>query len=186
VVLIRPATPGDAAAIAALRAQSWQAAYTGIIPAEVLAVWTGEQMVAENADRIAAERWRIMIVAAPAGQPAGADGEIIGFAAAGPERAKNALPVPPGPEAGQPARTELYAIYVAPAHWSSGAGRALLAEELERARAAGSGWISLWVLEDNVRARRFYERSGFADTGERLVSPELGGVVQVRYERPVS
>jgi hypothetical protein len=32
VVLIRPATPGDAAGIAAVRRASWPAAYAGILP----------------------------------------------------------------------------------------------------------------------------------------------------------
>jgi ribosomal protein S18 acetylase RimI-like enzyme len=208
VVLIRPARPGDAAAIAAVRARSWQAAYAGIIPADVLAEWTGQQIVAQNASSIAAERWRIMIIAEAAdGAPAA--GQIVGFAASGPERAKGgpsavtagARETPAAgtgaretpavgaraPEAtGQAVGIELYAIYVAPAHWSSGAGRALLTEAVERARSAGFVRMSLWVLEANARARRFYERAGFTATGQRLVSPELGDVAQVRYQRTIS
>jgi GNAT superfamily N-acetyltransferase len=212
VVLIRPARPGDAVAIAAVRAQSWRAAYPGIIPAEILAEWTGEQIVAENASSIAAERWRIMIVAEAAGERATAAGEIVGFAASGPERAKGGPPAAsvtsagareaaaPGSRArqatapgsgangatGLAAEIELYAIYVVPAHWSSGAGRALLTEAVERARSVGFARMSLWVLEENARARRFYERAGFTATGERLARPELGNVAQVRYGRAIS
>ena len=184
MVLIRHARPADGAAIAALRAESWQAAYAGIIRADVLAGWTGKQIITQTAESITAERWQIMIVAETAGQRAGGEAEIVGFAASGPERAKGGMPAGGGP--GQAARIELYAIYVAPAHWSSGTGRALLAEELEQARSAGFERMSLWVLDENSRARRFYEGAGFAATGDRLVTTELGGAVQVRYERAVS
>ena len=43
--------------------------------------------------------------------------------------------------------------------------------------------IMLWVLEDNARARRFYERAGFAPDGARHGLPDLGGVTEIRYRR---
>ena len=55
---------------------------------------------------------------------------------------------------------ELYAIYVRPNSWSTGAGLALM--------DAGVDWLAerwpeavLWVAEENPRARRFYERYGW-------------------------
>jgi RimJ/RimL family protein N-acetyltransferase len=41
----------------------------------------------------------------------------------------------------------------------------------------------LWVLRDNTRARRFYERAGFAPDGATDVLDRLGGVTEVRYRR---
>jgi len=39
------------------------------------------------------------------------------------------------------------------------------------------------VLRDNRRARRFYERAGFAPDGMTNVLGGLGGVTEVRYRR---
>ena len=51
------------------------------------------------------------------------------------------------------------------------------------ARRAGYHDISLWVLEANERARRFYERAEFQATGESVVLGRLGGITEVRYRR---
>jgi len=41
----------------------------------------------------------------------------------------------------------------------------------------------LWVLADNARARRFYERAGFAPDGATSILAGLGGVLELRYSR---
>jgi RimJ/RimL family protein N-acetyltransferase len=50
-------------------------------------------------------------------------------------------------------------------------------------RAEGYPRITLWVLAENVRARRFYERSGFRLSGATHVLQGLGDVPEVCYER---
>ena len=62
-------------------------------------------------------------------------------------------------------------LYVLPEWWSRGIGRALHDEVLERQRAAGAERCNLWVLEENTRARRFYERLGWAESGDTRVVP---------------
>jgi RimJ/RimL family protein N-acetyltransferase len=49
--------------------------------------------------------------------------------------------------------------------------------------AAGYQAITLWVLRDNQRARRFYERAGFLPDGATNVLNGLGGIIEVRYRR---
>jgi ribosomal protein S18 acetylase RimI-like enzyme len=176
MVTIRAAVAEDAPAIAAVRAQSWRAAYEGVIPADILAASTSQESVTRQSERIR-DRWTGMIIAEAAGAP-------IGYASFGRERAGGQLGSAPGPDQ-DPARAELYAIYVVPQCWSTGAGRALMDTVLQRARAAGYASISLWVLKDNPRARRFYERAGFRVTGDSEVLADLGGVTEVRYERPL-
>ena len=66
---------------------------------------------------------------------------------------------------------ELYAIYVTPAWWSAGVGRALMGSVLPALEAEGYRRVVLWVLADNARARRFYERAGFAPTAAPTSSP---------------
>jgi len=39
------------------------------------------------------------------------------------------------------------------------------------------------VLQDNQRARRFYERAGFAPDGATNVLTSLAGVPELRYHR---
>jgi GNAT superfamily N-acetyltransferase len=78
---------------------------------------------------------------------------------------------------------ELYALYVHPAWWSTGTGRALMDQVLAKVSGAGYQSITLWVLEENARARRFYERAGFAPDDARHVLDDLGGVTEIRYRR---
>ena len=74
------------------------------------------------------------------------------------------------------AGVEIEAIHSLPESWGTGLGAAMLDFAL-KGRAAG-----LWAFEKNARARRFYEKHGFAFTGERRIS-EFDGAVEVRYER---
>ena len=61
---------------------------------------------------------------------------------------------------------EIQRIYVdAPWH-GRGIAQALMAAMLEHARIAGADRVWLGVWEHNPRARRFYEKSGFALAGD--------------------
>ena len=62
-------------------------------------------------------------------------------------------------------------IYVRPDARNKGIGRALLAEILEPARAAGLDHVSLEVLIGNSDARRLYERLGFTPMDVFMVAP---------------
>jgi RimJ/RimL family protein N-acetyltransferase len=50
-----------------------------------------------------------------------------------------------------------------------------------KVRAAGYASITLWVLEANARARRFYQKAGFTPDGARHELDDLGGVTEIRY-----
>jgi ribosomal protein S18 acetylase RimI-like enzyme len=147
---VRSAAPDDARGIAAVHVRSWHEAYTGKVPQTLL-----EQM---DLDRRAGEWHRHLVGEAPPGaEPLGttwvavAQRTVVGFATSGPAR--------------DPDRTrddaELYALYLLEAHHGSGAADALLAASLGRRPA------SLWVLDDNPRARAFYARHGFEPDGAR-------------------
>jgi len=70
--------------------------------------------------------------------------------------------------------SELYAIYVHPDWWGTGAGQALLdCAHAELAQTCDEA--ALTCLVGNVRARRFYERNGWELT-ETVVEPHFGGV----------
>ena len=166
-VSCRPATDADVAGIAEVRVRSWQEAYRGVVPQPVL---DGMDPVAE------AERWRSRDRAGH--HVAEAGGQVVGWLLTGPYRTDqdDAGPVPP------PGCGEILAIYVHPDAWGRGAGRALLAYGLGELRRRGLLPALLWVFAANDRARRFYERAGFAPDGGTH-DYEIGGATlpEVRY-----
>jgi ribosomal protein S18 acetylase RimI-like enzyme len=143
-VQIRRARLEDAAAIAAVHVRTWQSAYEHVFGAERLA---GLDLAAREglARRFATDPEQDAFVAED-------DGRIAGFVATGP-------PEDDGEE------RELYAIYVLPEAWGTAAGAGLMRAAVEAMRARGAADAILWVLEDNPRARRFYEREGWRADG---------------------
>ena len=77
-----------------------------------------------------------------------------------------------------PAVGELAAIYVLPSHWGGGLGHALFEVVVADLRAHGATEISLWVVEANDRARRFYERQDCTADGQRA-DAKLARTVEV-------
>jgi GNAT superfamily N-acetyltransferase len=92
-----------------------------------------------------------------------------------------------GPDRDDATRGELYAIYALPEAWGTGAGHALMDEAVAALRDAGHADAVLWVLADNPRARRFYEREGWSADGTTKSEEWLGlTVAEVRYRRALS
>jgi GNAT superfamily N-acetyltransferase len=180
VVVIRSASTADAAQIAAVMRDSWFAAYHGIIPATIIDQATAPDGGARIRQSFRLRPWQRMIAAV--------ETDIVGYASFGPERDVMDMPWPhPLTTAGSDGQVaELYALYVHPSWWSTGTGRALMDQVLTKVRMAGYRCITLWVLEANSRARRFYRRAGFAPDGSRHVLDDLGGVTEIRYRRALS
>jgi GNAT superfamily N-acetyltransferase len=190
VVVIRSASTADAAQIAAVMRDSWFAAYDGIIATALIDRATAPDGGARIRQSFRTRPWQRMIAAvargsAPERDTASDTADIVGYASFGPERDVLDMPWPyPLTSAGSDGEVaELYALYVHPAWWSTGTGRALMDHVLAKVRAAGYTRITLWVLEANARARRFYARAGFTPDGARHVLDDLGGVIEVRYRR---
>ena len=162
---IRPATPDDSRGIAEVHVGTWRAAYAGIVPKAHL---DGLSVEAR------ATVWRTRNFPTGPTQAiwvAEEDGSIVGFANAGTSR-----------DEGCSGLGELRAIYVDPGRWDAGVGSALHDAAVSSLRAAGFPAATLWVLEANARARRFYERRGWRpDAASKTI--ELGGaaLVEVRY-----
>jgi GNAT superfamily N-acetyltransferase len=159
---IRLARGDDARAVERIRIAAWRVAYRDILPPADL-----------DAMPVDASRWRARFDSPPAGWTtfvAERDSSVIGFAAMGPSRDE--------PEVG-----ELYAIYVDPDDWSSGAGRALIVKAEEQLARAYSR-ATLWVLSGNARARRFYELAGWRPDGS-VKAEDIFGVAaeEIRYSK---
>jgi len=185
---IRPATAADEPIITQIRRDSWLAAYAQIIDPVIIERVTAPRAGASAGPR--PDRTSLVAVASP-GPGVPGPGAIVGYGSFGPERTVAAVASvgsgqPPGAfsTAGLAGETgELYALYVAPAHWSTGAGRALTDAALDRLRAAGYRRVVLWTLIENARARRFYAKAGFAPDGATNILPALGQVEELRYAR---
>lgn len=144
MVKVRLAQPDDAPAIGRVHVESWRAAYCQVLPEAYLASLSAVGRAAEWRDVLARQDRQRFVLAAESER-----GEVVGFAAAGPERAGE-----PGYD------SELYALYLLPAYQGQGLGRALVREAAVRLDAAGMQAMLLWVFEANAAARRFYEKLG--------------------------
>ncbi|MCM1333612.1 MAG: GNAT family N-acetyltransferase [Bacteroides sp.] len=69
---------------------------------------------------------------------------------------------------------EIVSLYLLPAYMGKGLGSRLLRTAREELAQMGFSRCFLWVLEENTRARRFYEKEGFSESGEALIN-EIGG-----------
>jgi GNAT superfamily N-acetyltransferase len=136
------------------RIATWKVAYRGIVPDEILdALTLREEDLTRFESRFDTGQGRTFA--------AWDAGGVIGMAVAGACRDED--------RAGQ---EELYALYVLPPHWGSGAAQALWEAALP--------FTSLWVLAENARARAFYERQGFVAESTKAI--DLGvPLVEVRY-----
>jgi len=165
---VRRAILSDARGIATTHVAAWRVAYRGIVPDAYLdalsidrreSVWT--KILAKDTTAV----WVAVVADA-----------IVGWISVAGSRDPDA----------SPRTAELWAIYVDPAHWRAGVGRALWACAASHLASSGHADVTLWVLKNNERALAFYRSEGFAiDDGiEKLV--ELGGaqLAEVRLRRP--
>jgi ribosomal protein S18 acetylase RimI-like enzyme len=153
---VRPAIAADASALAALHVVCWQEAYAGHLPQEHL-------------DGLSVDGRRTMwerLLADEATAAAFVADDFTGFVAV------------------DLVEGQVSAIYVRASAWSTGLGRALMAVGLERLAAAGFDEATLWVLDTNERAIRFYDRGGWTRDGAVKLET-IGGrdVTEVRYRR---
>lgn len=172
VMLLRPAQPADAIAVARVHVRSWQAAYRTLLPDEYLDQLHPEDR-AERYDfaTIDPEKPRTIVA-----EDAGDTSRILGFATTQPSRDPSTAD-----------HGELCALYVDPAQWGRGIGVALVTAA--RAHLAHTGFSNavLWVLDGNLRGERFYQRDGWVSDGVRRTDTLWGVTVgELRYLRALS
>jgi L-amino acid N-acyltransferase YncA len=163
-------TEADVPAVSAIRVTGWQTAYAGIVPRSYLDGLTVEADVQQRRRHFERPREGTTNLVA-----VDAHGQVVGWACFGRFRGDGA----------STAMGELYALYVQPSRMGSGVGRVLLEAVHARARADGRIRVMLlWVLTHNTRARRFYERAGYAADGAVQADDYDGvSVPEVRYRR---
>jgi GNAT superfamily N-acetyltransferase len=168
-MLLRPAQPDDAIAVARVHVRSWQSAYRTLLPDEYL-----DQLRPE--DRAERYDFATLDPRKPRTIVAEEDGRILGFATTSPSRDSDTAD-----------HGELCALYVDPTRWGQGIGVALVTAARAHLAHAGFRDAVLWVLDGNLRGERFYQRDGWVSDGVRRTDIVWGVTVEeVRYLRRLS
>ena len=168
---VRLATIADVPAIARVQVASWHGVYRGLIPDEVIDGLTVERRITQWNGFFARRADDEAMLVAEHG------GAVVGMASLGPCRDEDASPT----------TGEVRAIYVDPDHWGHGHGRELMEDAVSWLASTGFTEATLWVLDTNDLARRFYEAAGWATDGAERVEEMLGArLAEVRYRVGVS
>ena len=169
-VLIREATLDDVRGLAKVDRASHIAAYAHLLPvsfdftdSENLNRWQG--IVAKDpgdTERVA----EVVLVAL-------SDGEVVGYIRVLRSRDEDGEGI-----------GEVGALYVAPEHWRRGFGSLLIAAGTARLRDMGYNQATLWVLDENIQARSFYEKEGWNFDGTQKTVPRRGTpTTELRYRK---
>jgi L-amino acid N-acyltransferase YncA len=146
---VRVARPADAAEVARIYIESWHDTYPALLPTAALCAMTPKGQVARWLAAIRNQRHEIVLVAES--QQFG----LIGMASLGRAR-DHALGYD----------SEVYTLYVDPAHFGRGTGRALLSGAFALLRQRGFKSCVIWAHSKN-NARFFYETMGGRVVAER-------------------
>ena len=151
----------DRMAISHIYEEGWRFAYRGIVPQEFL-------------DSIPGGRWAYCLDRKGVGSLVVVeDGQLIGTSSYSQSRWEQFSGF-----------GEIISIYMLPQYMGKGYGRRLLEAAVAELEMFGYQDIFLWVLAQNQRARKFYEKCGFTPT-EHVMDHEIGGKMlqEVQYYR---
>jgi GNAT superfamily N-acetyltransferase len=167
-VTIRVGEASDAVGIGLVHVRSWQAIYQGLFPQEYLHSLDPVQR---------SQGWQHYFEGRPHDRQsllvADIAGSVVGFVLVGPSRDEDAV-----------GDGELRAIYLLPDRWGQGLSRDLVAAALTALGGFGFPQATLWVLDRNQRARRFYTAAGWSHDGTAKQDDSFGfPITEVRYRR---
>lgn len=138
---------GDEATLAYIQTESWKAAFKDILDADVLQRCTQIDNVTAMYRRLLEQNigngYLLKVEGTPhciAWWDAARESDMSGYA-------------------------ELLCIHSLPNRWRKGYGSKMMDAVLRDIAAAGYTKVMLWVFDDNIRARRFYEAQGFTTDG---------------------
>lgn len=124
-------------------AESWKVAYSGIVPQKYL-------------DDLSADRWTLGLENSPFRNFLLRDNGVF-VATSSIVNARDSKYKGYG---------EIVSIYVLPEYFNKGYGTFLFKRMVEQLRTMGLKKICLWVLEENIKAKRFYTKMGLIPNGD--------------------
>jgi GntR family transcriptional regulator len=163
-IALRPARAGDGGALATVFIDAWKGGYRGIVEDEVIDAWDHDEVTIWLEELVRNPDVRTVV--------AERSSEVVGFAAYGSDDDE--------PESGH-----LFSLYVATWASGQGIGRLLLTRVINELDPRSSRAITLWLFEENDRARHLYESAGFVPEGSRRVE-ELYRAQEIKMKRPAT
>ena len=153
---------GDEEALAYIQTESWKAAFKDILQPEILERCT-------NIDRATMMYKELLENNIGNGYLLKVEGEPHCIAYWDATR-----------EDDMPGYAELICIHSLPNQWRKGYGSKMMEVVLQDISGAGYKNVMLWVFEENVRARKFYESFGFITKGKIKSGV---GATEICYEK---
>jgi ribosomal protein S18 acetylase RimI-like enzyme len=170
----RIARPNDAAAVGMVQAAVWRAAYSDLLPQEVVDQFEPASF---------ASVWRSSLKNPPSPRHvllvACAGEQVVGFAAVGPSSDRDA----------DETSGEVLALGVHPDAQRSGHGSRLLNAAVDTLRGRGFTSMSVWLLARDEGARAFLAAAGLAPDGayrDRVIDVDGGLAREVRLTSDLS
>jgi len=161
---IRRADVNDARILGEIHSQSWKVAYKGIVPDSVLDNINADkrQKYFEKALSEKGEEDTLIFK----------DDKAVGFMCIGKCRDEDK----------DDTYGEIWGMYLLPEYWNQGIGTYLINYGLNELKSRNYKKVTLWVLEENINARKFYEKIGFKHDGT-IKEIDLGKKLnELRYE----
>ena len=166
-VTIRHATPDDAYDRAVCHISSWRSSYKNIVPDEILDNLSVDN-VAEKFMRYLENKDSFFYCATY-------DGKIIGHFNFCESRDED-----------KPNIGEIIGFYTIEEVWGKSAGKQMMDFAINEIKNMGYNEVILWVLEENYRARRFYEKCGFVSDGTRKEIIIGKPLIEIRYKKEMN
>lgn len=165
---IRYADINDSKTLGKIHSKSWKVAYKGIVPNEILENITVEKRQ-KYFEKALSNGWEEDAIIFK-------DNEAVGLICIGKcrdtDKANN--------------YGEIWGIYLLPEYWNIGIGSELINWGLTELKKRNYDKVTLWVLEENINARNFYEKVGFKHDGtvkEITIGKKLN---EYRYEKIIA
>ncbi len=161
------ATKKHATEMGFIHSCSWKKAYAGIIPDEIISEFTPEKRseIFLNVIDTQSEEYYLFKI----------DAQPVGIASLSKSHEKNA-PNYVG---------EIYSIYFHPNYWGTPITQTAFQFCVDRLKTLGFTHVTIWVLDENIRAKKFYEKNGFIFDGHSE-EIEIGiKLREIRYSKEI-
>ena len=163
---IRRAEKKDASALSKIITTSWKEAYSNILPAKELKASADPEKYNKIFSSLIEDNSNLFYIAQ-------CDTIPCGMIYSCPSR-----------DADLKGCAEIVAIYILSDFWGKGIGQALMSQVIKD-NASFYNEASLWVFKENLRARRFYEKSGFSFDGKEKTENFSNLPISMRYRKPI-
>lgn len=163
---VRKAEIADCDSLGHIIVESWRSTYSHIIPKDEIIKFLDKQKRKEQFERFIKNNEIVLI---------GTCDEIpFGFVFANNDNDEGLV------DCGS-----IYSIYLLEEYWGKGLASKIMSEVICILKEEGCKQVSLWVYESNIRAIKFYEKSGFISDGTKKSSHFSNKPIELRYIKQI-